>query len=80
MFKLHALLVDILSKIRQAINKIIIRQKHSKKHPIKNISFNNESLEDQLYRFQSITPKGLELNKIYFLAHPAPDLLKDGMN
>ncbi len=80
MFKLHALLVDALSKIKQAINKIIIRQECSGRHPTKDASFDIQSLVDQLYYSRSSTLQGSKSDKIYFLAYPAPDLLKDSIN
>lgn len=80
MFNLPALLVDALSKVRRAMNKIIIGQECSGRHPTKDASFDIQSLADQLYHSRSITPEGPEPGKIYFSAHPAPDLLKDSIN
>lgn len=51
MFRLHLLLVDILSKIRQVINKVIGGQKKSGKNPIKDVYFDTQSLANQLYSF-----------------------------
>lgn len=80
MFKLHALSVDALSKVRPAINKVIIGRERSGRHPTKDASFDIQSLVDQLYRSRSTTPEGPEPGKIYFSAHSAPDLLKDSIN
>lgn len=49
MFQLYALSIYIFAKIRQLINKIIIWQKRSWKHSIKNILFDIQSLADQIY-------------------------------
>ena len=79
-FKLHAVLVNALSKVRQAINKIIIKQKHNEKHFIKDTLFNIQSLANQLYCFQSIISEGLESGKINFSVYLGPDLLKNYIN
>ena len=50
MFKLHALSVNALSKVRQVMNKVIIRRERSGRHPTKDASFDIQSLADQLYR------------------------------
>lgn len=80
MFKLYALLVDALSKVRRAINKVIIRQKRSARHLTKDTLFDIQSLAFQLYCSQSITLEGSEPSKIYFLVHLALDLLKNGID
>lgn len=49
MFKLHALSVDALTKIRLVMNCVIIGRKRSKKHPTKDAAFDIFSLADQLY-------------------------------
>lgn len=49
MFKLHALSVDALTKIRVGMNKVIIGRERSGRHPTKDASFDILSLADQLY-------------------------------
>lgn len=50
MFKVYALLVDALTKIRIWINKVITGKKESGRNPIKDASFDMLILADQLYR------------------------------
>lgn len=49
-FQLYVLSINALFKIRQFINKIIIKSKHSTRHPINNTSFEIQSLIDKLYQ------------------------------
>lgn len=46
MFKLYTLSIDVLTKIRAGMNKIIISKKQNGKYPIKNALFNILSLAD----------------------------------
>lgn len=80
MFKLHALSVDALAKIRKVMNQVIIGRERSGRHPTKDASFDIQSLADQLYRSRSTTPDGPEPGKIFFSENPAPDLWKEGLN
>lgn len=80
MFKLHALSVDALIKIRVQMNKVIIGRERGGRHPTKDASFDILSLADQLYCSRSTTPDGPESGKIYFSENPAPDLWKQGLN
>lgn len=75
-FKLYALLVDTLTKIRAGINKVIIGREQSGRHPTKDLSFNILSLADQLYCSRSTTPDRSEPGKIYFSENPTLDLWK----
>lgn len=79
MFKMHALSVDTLSKIRRLMNRVITRRERSGRHPTKDASFDIQSMADQLYRSQSIIPEGSEPGKIYYSENPVPDLLKEGI-
>lgn len=78
MFKLHALIVDTLSKVKRVMNKVIIGRERAGRHPTKDASFDILSLADQLYRSRSTFPEGPEPEKIYFSENPAPDLLFEG--
>ncbi len=80
MFKLHALSVDALTKIRAGMNKVIIDRERSGRYPTKDALFYILSLADQLYRSRSTTLDGPEPGKIYFSENPAPDLWKQGLN
>ena len=80
MFKLHALSVDALTKIRKVMNQVIIESERSGRHPTKDASFDILSLADQLYHSRSTTPDGPEPGKIFFSKNPAPDLWKEGLN
>lgn len=79
MFKLHALSVDALTKIRQVMNYIIIGRERSGRHPTKDAAFDILSLVDQLYQSKSTLPEGPKPEKIYFSENLAPDQLQDGM-
>ena len=46
MFKLHALSVDALSKVRRVMNRVVDGREQSGRHPTKNASFNIQSLAD----------------------------------
>lgn len=50
MFRLHALSVDPLKKVRTSMNRVIIGQERGAKHPQKNSSFDILSLANQFYR------------------------------
>lgn len=80
MFKLYALSVDALAKIRKVMNQVIIRKEQNGRHLTKDASFDIQSLADQLYRSRSTTPDGPEPGKIFFSENPAPDLWKEGLN
>lgn len=79
MFKLHALLVDALSKIRRLINRIITGKERNKKYSTKDALFDIQILANQLYCFQSIIPEDLELGKINFSENPVSNLQKEGI-
>lgn len=79
MFKLHALSVDTLAKIRRSMNRVIIGRERSSTHPIKDVSFDILSLADQLHRSKSTIPQGPEPGKLYFSGNKALDLLMDGI-
>lgn len=79
MFKLHLLSMDALSKIRRAMNKVIIRRKRLEKHLIKDSSFDILSFANQLYRSKSTVPESFESWKVYFSENPAPDLMLNGI-
>lgn len=49
MFKLHALTVDILTKVKQVMNRVIVGQEREGRHPTKDASFDIFSLANQLY-------------------------------
>lgn len=74
MFKLYALSVNILTKTRAGINKVIISREQSEKYLTQDILFAILSLADQLYRSQSTTPDRPEFRKINFSKNLAPDL------
>lgn len=80
MFRLYALSVDALSKIRKVMNRVIIGQEQSGRHPVKDASFDIQSLADQLYRSRSTTQDGPEPGKVYFSENPCPDLWKQGLS
>lgn len=80
MFKLYALLMDVLVKIRKVINQVIIGREQSRRHPTKDALFNIQSFTDQLYRSWSTTSDRLEPEKIFFSKNPTPDLWKEGFN
>lgn len=60
MFKLHALIVDLLSKVRQSMNRVVISRERKEGHPTKDALFDILSLADQLYRSQSTIFDGPE--------------------
>lgn len=51
----------------------------SGRYPLKDASFDIQSLADQLYRSRSTIPDGPEPEKIYFSENPVSDLLKEGI-
>ena len=77
MFKLHALLLDALAKVRYVMNRVVIGKEQNGRHLIKDFSFDILSLSDQLYRSHSIYPEGPHLGKIYFSENPMPDLIAE---
>ena len=79
MFRLYALSVDTLSKVRGIMNRVIIGTKQSGRHLTKDASFDIQSLADQLYRSQSTIPDGPEPGKVYFSENPCPDLWNEGL-
>lgn len=79
MFKLHALSVDALSKIWRLMNWVITGRERSRRHRMKDVSFDIQSLADQLYCFWSIIPEDPEPEKMYFSENPVLDLLKEGI-
>lgn len=79
MFGLHILSIDVLSKIRQFINKIIIEKERNGQYPTKDVLFDIYSPTDQLYWSQSTIPDWFEPKKIYFLENPIPDLFNKGI-
>lgn len=78
MFKLHALSVNALAKVRRLMNRIVIGRERKSRHPIKDSSFDILSLSDQLYRSRSTFPEGRHPGKIYILENPMPDLIAEG--
>lgn len=78
MFRLHALSVDTLRKVRSSMNKVIAGRDRSRRYPTKNVSFDILSLADQLYRSKSSHPDGPERGNIYFSENQVPDLLMQG--
>ena len=79
MFRLNALTVDALAKVRQVMNRVIIGRERDSYHPTKNSSFDILSLADQLHRSRSTTPEGPEPRKVYFSLNPMPDLFAEGV-
>lgn len=77
MFKLHALSVDALVKVRRVMNRIVIGRERKGRHPIKDSSFDILSLSDQLYRSRSTFPEGPHPRKIYFSENLMPDLIAE---
>ena len=75
MFRLHALSVDTLRKIRSSMNRIIIGRERDGYQPQKDSSFNILSLADQLHRSMSIFFEGPEHGKIYFSENQFPNLI-----
>lgn len=49
MFRMHALSVDTLAKIRRSMNRVIIDRERSSIHPTKDASFDILTLADQLH-------------------------------
>lgn len=78
MFRLHALSVDTLKKVRSSMNRIIIGQERGGRHPQKDSSFDILSLADQLHRSKSTIPEGPEQGKICFSENQVPNLVKQG--
>lgn len=78
MFRLHALSVDALQKVRLSLNKNVVGQHRSGYHPTKDASFDILSLADQLHRSKSTHPTGPQSGKIYFSENQIPNLLKQG--
>ena len=78
MFRLHALSVDALRKVRSSLNKVIIGREQSDYHPTKDSSFDILSLADQLYRSKSTYPSGSGQGKIYFSENQVLDIIKQG--
>lgn len=79
MFRLHALSVDALRKVRSSINCIIIGKERDGYHPTKDASFDILSLADQLHRLKSTYLEGTKHDKIYFSENQVPDLIKLGL-
>lgn len=79
LFRVHALTVDSLQKLRRAMNKTITARVHKGRHPEKDSSFDILSLVDHLHRSKSTVPEGPEPGKIYFSENEAPDLLTEGI-
>ena len=75
MFRLHALSVDTLRKVRSLMNRIIIGRERDGYHPQKDSSFDILSLADQLHRSRSTFLEGPERGKIYFSENQVPDLI-----
>lgn len=75
LFCFHALLVNILRKVRTSLNWIVIGREKNSKYPWKNASFDILSLVDQLYHSKSTDPKGSKQEKIYFSENQVPDLI-----
>ena len=80
MFRLHALSVDALKKVRSSINRVIIGKERDGCRPQKDASFDILSLADQLHRSRSTYPEGPERGKIYFSENRVPDLIKLGQD
>lgn len=80
MFKLHALSVNALIKIRVEMNKVIIGREHSGRDPTKDALFDILSLADQLYCSLSTTLDRPKPGKIYFSKNLTPDLWKQDLN
>lgn len=76
MFKLYALSVNLLTKIKVGMNKVIINREQIGRYPTKDALFDILSLADQLYCSWSTTSNGLEPRKIYFSENPASNLWK----
>lgn len=74
MFKLYALLIDALTKIKKIINYIIIRKKQSEKYFTKDALFDIQSFADQWYCSQYIILDGSEPGKIFFSKNSTLDL------
>ncbi len=74
MFRLHALTIDVLTKVRQIMNKIIVGQEQEGYHPKKDSFFDILSLADHLYRSRSTTPKSPQPGKVYFSFNPVLNL------
>lgn len=58
------------------MNKVIISQNQTKKHPIKDAFFDILSLANQLYKSKSSHLNGLKRGKVYFFKNQVLDLLK----
>lgn len=78
MFRLHALSVDALKKVRSSMNRIVIGREKKGYHPQKDASFDILSLANQLHRSKSTHPEGPERGKIYFSENQVPDFIKQG--
>lgn len=79
-YRLHALSVDTLQRVRRLLNRIIICRERKGCHPQKDSSFDLLSLADQLNRSKSALPDGPKHGKIYFSENEVPDLIKEGMD
>lgn len=78
MFRLHALSVDALLRVRRAINRVIVGRERKGYHPAKDASFDILSLADHLYRSRSTHPNGPIVGKVYFSENHVPDLIAEG--
>ena len=78
MFRLHALSVDALKKVRSSMNRIVIGREREGYHPQKDALFDILSLANQLHRSKSTYPEGPEYGKIYFSENQVPNLLEQG--
>ena len=79
MFQLHALLVDVLRKVRSSINCVIIRKERNGFCPQKDASFDILNLADQLHRSKSTYPEGSKRGKIYFSENQVLNLVQLGL-
>lgn len=79
LFRLHALSVDSLQKLRRSMNKVIVARDRKGRHPEKDASLDILSLADQLHRSKSTDPQGPEPGKIYFSENESPNFVKEGL-
>lgn len=79
MFRLHALLVDALKKVRSFINCIIVGKEKNRYNFTKNVSFDILSFANKLHKLKSTYLERLECSKIYFSENQVSDLVKLGL-
>ena len=74
LFRVHALSVDTLTKVRVVMNRVIIGSKRYGRHLTNDASFDIQILANQLYCLRSIILDGPKPGKVYNSENPYSDI------